>query len=365
MTAGIGILVAGIVILFGASAWQKFRCLRADADKKELEASLIQSGDDMWIKEKIKSDNGRISIEYARLGGMRLRVNSHDHNPTQSEMLYAQTLLTTGQSKIIANGQLSINPPIQLDLLSLLDKAERVLIKGASDAGKTTLLQHVCNRSNGVFVIDPHYAPGIWPVSANRIVGAARNYQSIDIFLVKLIGELNNRYTRRARGENNFEQITLIIDEFNSIRQECDHAGKILSTLIRESRKVGFRLFIGSHSELVKPLGLEGQGDIREGLLIVRLEIDQINKQRRATIDMGKGEQECYFPPFNGIVKSVVPDLIIQPTDEETKILNMASEGSPYHAISQEVWGVGKIGSFYNRKIDLVLQKHGIEVRNH
>lgn len=368
------ILIYGLIGLSFAAAIaflfllrEKFLTIQAQRKKAQLESSLVISNGETWVQEHIFKTNEQgkkeLTIEYARLGGIRHRVNSHDHNPTPSEILYAQTMLTTGQSKMLSTGQMAVLPPVvPLDLLSLLDKSERVLIKGASDAGKTTLLQHIVSRSKGVFVIDPHYAPDVWPISSTRVVGAARNYQAIDTFLLKLIDELNSRYERRAKGENNFEQITLVIDEFNSIKQECDHAGKILSTLIRESRKVGFRLFLGSHSELVKPLGLEGQGDIREGLLIVRLEIDQITKQRKATIDTGNGEKECYFPPFNNQSKEVLlPDLVIQPNNEDGKILQLISENTPYHVISQTVWGEGKIGSYYNRKIDAILARYNLK----
>ena len=356
VAASIIMAVVGSLCAVGLFAKQRYRFIRARADKAVLESSLIQSGGETWVKEHIAHQDGSITVEYARLGGIRLRINSHDHNPTESERLYATTQITTGQTKMLAAGQIIPQLPAQVDLLPLLDRAERVLIKGASDAGKTTLLQHIANRSNGVFIIDPHYAPGIWPISEKRIVGAARNYPAIDRFLAQLIDQLNSRYERRAKGELNFEPITLIIDEFSSIRIECNEAGKILSTLVRESRKVGFRLFIGSHSELVKPLGLEGQGDVREGLLIVRLSIDQITRQRVCKVDAGSGETDCYFPPF-GQQQLAIPDLVIQPNDIKNQIKQMMDDNQPYHVISQAIWGDGKIGSYYNRKIDQIMGK--------
>ena len=97
---------------------------------------------------------------------------------------------------------------------------------------------------------------------------------------------------------------------------------RIHSAMIRESRKVGFRLFVGSHSELVKPLGLEGQGDVRDGLLFVRLYYSQIRKERRATVDAGEGEEPCQFPAYYAppqlnagameFPEFKLPDLVIQ-----------------------------------------------------
>lgn len=353
--AVVGVLAAVIGAGMGWEKWMTQRATRKEAEHKaaraEHEVNLVSvPNGDTWVREIIGYiENGvkQTRTEYARLGGTRLRVNSHDHIPTESERLFASTLLTTGQTKMMTSGQILPQIAAPVDLLAQLDRAERVLVKGASDAGKTTLLQHVASRSNGVFIIDPHFAPGIWPVKDNRVIGAARNYPAIDTFLLQLLGEVNSRYARRAKGEMNFGQITLIIDEFQSIRAECDQAGKILSTLIRESRKVGFRLFIGSHSELVKPLGLEGQGDIRDGLLIVRLEIDQITKQRKVTMDAGHGEQDCYFPPFGAM--SVTPDLpefepednfVIQKrlTPRQLRIMDLLLENKSDNEIAAEIF---------------------------
>lgn len=356
----LGLSALWFLVNFSLIVREKRLIIQAQRHRAQLESGLIQSGNDIWIRE-IMADG---SIEYARLGGIRLRVNSHDHKPTEAEILFATTQQSTAQTKMIASGPMAqLMPPQVQELLPLLDRAERVLIKGASDAGKTELLRHIVQRSNGVLVIDPHFAPGIWPVANSRVIGKARDYPAIDNFLHKLLAELNNRYQRRAAGETNFQQVTVIVDEFQSVREECKDAGRILSTLIRESRKVGFRLFIGSHSELVKPLGLEGQGDIRDGLLIVRLTIDQITKRRVCTVDFGNGEQECWFPPFQSMETEIVlPDLVIRPTKEEQHLLNLIQAGiTSQKQLSESVWGKGKYGKFYNDKISTILRKYGLE----
>lgn len=333
---GFAFIAGGVLLItvFSLIWKEKYLTLRAERRHADLQACIVYSGNDAWVREVIGD-----TIEWARLGGPRLRVNSHDHNPTPAELLFANTMMTTGQSKMLEAGKLVPQKPHFLDLLPLLDRAERVLVKGAPDAGKTTLLQHIAQRSRNITVIDPHFKPGVWPTG--NIVGAGRDYVGIEAFLVELLGELNDRYKRRAAGDIDFEPITVIIDEFQSIRQECKNGGRILGILIRESRKVGFRLFIGSHSELVKPLGLEGQGDIRDGLLIVRLGIDQITKQRRVTLDAGNGEQECYIPPYGGEANhSLVPDLVLQSGGDDTddRIATMILDGASNREIAQEIW---------------------------
>jgi len=340
------------------------RLREAEAEASELKANLIQSGGEAWVRERIPyllpDGNQGIRIEFARLGGILQRINSHSHIPTEADRLLAMTQVTTGQTKMLGSGQIipQLLPPTEL--LSLLDKADRVLVKGASDAGKTTILQHIAQRSNGVFIIDPHFAPGIWPVARSRIVGAGRDYPAIDKFLAQLMAEVNGRYLRRAKGELNFEPITLIIDEFNSIRAECDQAGRIISTLIRESRKVHLRLFIGSHSELVKPLGLEGQGDVREGLLIVRLSVDQITKQRVCKVDDGNRELDCWFPPFGSVAQPVslpAEPVILRPTNQEQQIISLHEAGASMNEIARQVFG--HIGGNQNKAIKEILVKFG------
>ncbi len=229
------------------------------------------------------------------------------------------------------------------ELLPLLDRAERVLIKGASDAGKTTLIQHTAIRATDeVIIVDPHYKPGIWPQC--KVIGAGRNFTEITKFLQWLEIELDKRYKSRMAGNENWTRYTVIIDEYMSVAVECDNARRVLSAMIRESRKVGFRLFICSHSELLKPLGLDGQGDVRDGLLIVRLYYSQLRQERRATIDDGDGEVPCTFPPYYGagsteLVTLDMPNLVIQLSEQESKVAQMLANGSSRSAIAKELFG--------------------------
>lgn len=243
----------------------------------------------------------------------------------------------------------------QLDLLPLLDNAERVLVKGASDAGKTTLLQHIASRSQGVVILDPHNKPGQWP-DGTRIIGNGYNFAEVNSFMAWFKAEIEKRYKQRAANDESYPPLTIIIDEFMTIREECEETRQVLSKAIRECRKIKIRLFIGSHSELVKPLGLEGAGDVRDGLLIVRLDIDQLTRQRSATVDYGRGERACYFPPFGNPIQSlqVVPDLVLSPSvhTRETKIITLIQAGATDKEIAQEIFGKSYLSgdNFYKVK---------------
>jgi hypothetical protein len=113
----------------------------------------------------------------------------------------------------------------------------------------------------------------------------------------------------------------------------------------------------------VKALGLDGRGDLRDGFLIVRIEIE--NGQRVATYDQGRGEMNCLLPgqfiqtqPSSPFEIETIEQPI--PTDEEQKILDMLNRGESYRAISKAVWG--GVGSFYNKQIVQIAKKYGCEV---
>lgn len=351
------------------------RATRKEAEHKaaraEHEVNLVSvPNGDTWVREIIGYiENGvkQTRTEYARLGGTRLRVNSHDHIPTESERLYASTLLTTGQTKMMTSGQILPQIAAPVDLLAILDDSERVLFEGPPDAGKTTLCLHVASRSQNVIIVDPHNEPGKWPGNA-KIIGGGRNFVQIQKFVDWMIEELDRRAKMADSGNKEFTPITIIIDELPTLILNCGkEVSRSLAMMIIESRKFKFRIFIGAQSKLLKLLGLEGMGDVRKGLVMVHLGYDQITKQRVSKVDVGNGEQACYFPPFGQPAQlpepAAMPDLVIRPTKEEQHLIELIQVGiTSRKQLSESVWGKGKFGKFYNEKIDKILAKYGIVV---
>ena len=253
------------------------------------------------------------------------------------------------------------------DLLPILDNAQRVLIKAASDGGKTTLLQHIAERRQGaVLVLDSQSYPNKWPAKC-KVVGTGSNHQAISVALDNLIELMVKRYQEIGEGvvrEGEHPKLTIIIDEWMAIVSECSNAPDAIRRLLTESRKAAMSVFIGSHSERVKSLGLDGRGDLRDGFLIIRIDIE--NGERKATYDQGRGEKPCLLP---GQFVHTSPDedsifTIEKPvaTDEESRVLEMLDNGESFRSISNTVWG--QRGSFYNDKILAIAQKFGREVRN-
>lgn len=253
------------------------------------------------------------------------------------------------------------------DLLPILDNAQRVLIKAASNGGKTTLLQHIADRRQGaVLVLDSQSYPDKWP-SRCKVVGTGSNHQAISLALDNLIELMVKRYKEIGEGivrEGEHPKLTIIIDEWMAIVSECSNSSDAIRRLLTESRKAAMSVFIGSHSERVKSLGLDGRGDLRDGFLIVRIDIE--NGERKATYDTGRGEKSCLLPgqfihtqPDNDSLITIEKPIA---TDEESRILKMLDNGESFRSISHAIWG--QRGSFYNDKIMTVAHKFGREVRN-
>ena len=191
-------------------------------------------------------------------------------------------------------------PEPKVNLLEVLAKAERVLVVGDSDAGKTTLLQHAISRRINhqlVIVLDPHAEPGQW-LNA-KVVGAGLDFPRIAKVLDQLTEEMKQRYQRRAVGDNRYRPLMVVVDEWMSIALETERGGEQLISLLTQGRKVKMYLFVGTHSQNVKAMKLEGRGDLRDNFIQVHLYVNQVTKARRATVDFGEGELPAVAPgPF-------------------------------------------------------------------
>lgn len=231
------------------------------------------------------------------------------------------------------------------ELLPVLDSAQRVLVIGASGTGKTNLLQWVVSRrAGGVLVIDPHAAPGKWGPA--KVVGIGSNFPEIEATLDNLIELMVRRYQEIGQGlvrEGEHPRLTIIIDEWMSIAYQCRNAQDVLVRLLTESRKAAFSVIIGSHSERVKSLGLDGKGDLRDGFLFIRLWLE--GAERRATFDYGRGERPCLLPGKFAPAIEGGPVIEVEsigerrPSVQEQQILDLKATGASYNEICRQVYG--------------------------
>jgi hypothetical protein len=170
------------------------------------------------------------------------------------------------------------------------------------------------------------------------------------------------RYKEIGQGlvrEGEHPKLTIVIDEWMSIAYQCKNAQDTLVRLLTESRKAAMSVIIGSHSERVRSLGLDGKGDLRDGFLFIRLLLN--NEQRKATFDYGRGERPCllpgkYDPPHdNQNVVEIEAITEVKPTEQEQRILDMASNGKSISSIATTVFG--SKGGIQNDKVKAVLER--------
>jgi hypothetical protein len=173
---------------------------------------------------------------------------------------------------------------------------------------------------------------------------------------------MTKRYDEIGRGivvEQGHSRITILIDEWRAIVYNVKGASEAIKALLTESRKAAFSVFVASHSDRAKPLGLEGEYDLKDGFAVVRLSM--ANGQRQGALDTGSGEVPVTLPgPFVSSNPQVIDgndmiNLEIQPTPAEAHILQLYEEGKSVSAIAAAVFG--SKGGHQNERVKEILSK--------
>ena len=332
----VGVSFAGILIFwYGLERIKMVRARRIDLEK-QAHTLIIQSGDgQVYLRD---------TASYAPIKALHLAT---------SEKNARQWHIFNSKKAIPLLDELPEGNAPEPHLLDILQRADRVLIKGQSGAGKTNVLCHVANerlKRGDVFIIDPHSSPNKWGTC--QVLGAGADFSEIDTAMVGFITEMGNRYKQLSTGESreaDFKPLCIIIDEFMSIALQCNEAKNTLVRLITESRKANFSLFIGTHSDRVESLGLKGMGDIRQGLTFVNLLVE--NFERSATIDTGNGPAIAKIPPkferwerVSSQHESILSLPVaadpppLQPTAEDLKIYGLRSSGLSYNKTCKKIY---------------------------
>lgn len=330
----LGLFLLGLLALSGLMATEKY--LHLKIQRKMNSYNIITDG---LGQSYVIHLNGSI---VALTTNPKTHINGKYEPPTQDELTLQALFFQAIGKGHVPQAQLALPAPVEStpDLLPILDKAQRVLIKAASNGGKTTLLQHIASRRQGsVIVLDSQSYPNKWPDKC-KVIGTGSNHQAISIALDSLVELMVKRYKEIGEGlvkENEHPKLTVIIDEWMAIVSECPNASEVIRRLLTESRKAAFSVFIGSHSERVKALGLDGRGDLRDGFLIVRVEEER--GQFVATYDYGRGERPCLLPgPYEVEQIEEVEFEIRQLTTQEQKVSDMLSNGLSRSAIARALF---------------------------
>ena len=155
---------------------------------------------------------------------------------------------------------------------------------GESGSGKSTLARAIVSESSkigDVVCIDPHGRSNDW--LGLKVVGSGRDYEGIDQFMRATLATMSKRYKEYETGRNDFDRLTIVIDETTSIAQKCDNWQQFFSDVSCEGRKVEIRLIVLIHGKGVKTLGLEGQGDLRHNLQFIYLGKHAVKQDKNAS----------------------------------------------------------------------------------
>lgn len=304
--------------------------------------------------------------------------------PTETELrawgFYHQSL--NPAPRVTGSDPVALPEPTQqpIDILAALQRTPRGLIVGASDAGKSTILRWLseqATRQGNVVVIDPHSAPNKWPEQCT-VIGTGSRHDLIELALGRLVDLMVKRYQEIGRGE--VEEcghpcVTVIVDEWMAIAEQCSNARPTLIRLLTESRKAAFAIYIGSHSERVRSLGLDGRGDLRQGFEVYHLEIDQRTGNRRAWLEVDGNETPLTLPgPYapESIAQAddlrplkmldVPPDtpLVPESGSVDEVVCHMKQDGASMRQITHAVFGGDKHGDHWNQKIYRILDRYGV-----
>ena len=265
--------IAAKASLTQAKTMSEARILSADARKAEREAELfiIQAPRDHQVLISDGDSSRKFTAAHLQISG---QTNGIQIPATPEQTAAWSAFNSRSQGAAAAAIQEPITPPAELPaIIPALVNRQRILIVGASDAGKTTLLRWLIEARGKCLVIDPQGSPNKWGEAT--MLGEGLNYPRIATALNSLAAEMKRRHGEIGTGEvleGQHEHLTIIIDDLRGIIMNCKGIGQILAHLLTDGRSTGLNLIIGTHSRYVKPLGLEGEGDLRKGFVIVELE---------------------------------------------------------------------------------------------
>lgn len=390
--AGIGLLAFGAVVgvlaaVIGAGmGWEKWGTARAERIAREIEneaarnrARIIDTSDGTWFIQKWALDG---SAEIAGLSHNPLwEINGHRQPATQAELVSWQAYNRRG-ANISGIQQLTsgVEAPAavepQKDLFALIDEHSHTDIWNTTGAGKTSLCRSIGFRRQAaghqVVVLDSSEHPARW-AGLERVASLPAQVETITRLFA--IHERNGQaLATGAAIEADFQQITVISEEWTDIIRALDQQGKdiarrFIDEMARKARKTGIHCVFTTQTNLAADLGLDGRYRVIRNFL----QLEMTNHPDKGFIcnavigGYKLGEFPVPPPPpmppmlSQGYqapsLESVEPE-IIQPTKQEQEIMDLFEDGKSYNQIARKVYG--NVGGEQNKRIKTVLSKYGL-----
>lgn len=176
-------------------------------------------------------------------------------------------------------------------------RSPHIMIVGETGAGKTSVaraLMRDLSYLGKIMVIDPH-ANHQWGIEA---VGRGKIYEDINAALMHLKQTMDERYIEFALGKptEDFEPLFIFLDETPCIAKNKitrDNWKEFFGEFVREARKVRMSLIVLSQTMLVKGLGIEGEGDIRDNFDYILLDTFARKALKEETFELYDSDRPC------------------------------------------------------------------------
>ncbi|MCB0195554.1 MAG: hypothetical protein KDJ65_26630 [Anaerolineae bacterium] len=332
---------------------------KARRERRSASAVVIVDANKQVFKPTFDSNDNMTDIRRVDLPGLPgVNGGPVELTPFQERMLFKWHALhntahvTPSKWEVVEPAQLQApeHPALPPILPRLID-AQRIIIAGGSDAGKTTLVKHIVAGRidhSRIIPIDPH-APS--KILGFNVIGAGRDYAAIADALESLVLLMTARYEdvkAGILGYGQHERVSVFIDEWTGIVRNVDQAGEQLAILLTESRKVNIHLTLCCHSTTVEALGLP-DAQIRKSATVVEI-VGGNGAPRRAFIqpnsktnpDGSKARPvEHALPgPFAGYVQAPTEVVRELPDVKVLKAQMLFAEGASDYAVAKEYFGV-------------------------
>jgi hypothetical protein len=293
-------------------------------------------------------------------------INGPGVGADQEEWLTYWGWLAVHQAQVAEKMQKQIGAPASgpPTLFDALGEWERALVVGPSGSGKTTVLNWLISRCEGhILMIDPHDDRATWPDGV-RVVGGGQDWDSIVEALRGFAGLVQKRYQERYErsGSVRFAPVWLFSDEWYDVHRRLGKdAAEPIQEALTGGRKIDTRVCLGSHSELVKPLGFEGKSDLRKGFRIVRLYGDAEAGITGTFEFKDSGEMPIMLPGPFVAGGGAVATTELGVSEFEGRVLAAWDNASDE---DRKPWKVGRMvygsqGGWQTENVLAVLRKHG------
>lgn len=152
------------------------------------------------------------------------------------------------------------------------DDMPHLIVLAPSGAGKTVLAQAIMAMRTGQRIIfDLKWKPGKWGGLDGIHLDDEGSFQPFTQAIIALRKEFRDRLKRLNAGDDQFEALHIVLDEYPTTVAAVPELGVLFIDLARMGRELNMRLIAMTTGDTVKAFGLEGQGDVRDNFGYIRL----------------------------------------------------------------------------------------------